>query len=55
MPWLYEHLGEYESIDELNHPACVLPELSQENLEKFLTVMDGGEYTGSVKELIHLV
>ena len=55
MPWLYEHLGEYESIDELNHLACVLSELSQENLEKFLAVMNGGEYTGSVKELINLV
>lgn len=54
MPQLRKRLGEYESIDELNHLACVLSELSQDELAKFEAVMDGGEYTGSVKDLINL-
>ena len=54
MPQLYEHLGEYENIDELNHLACVLSELDEDELAKFEAVMDSGEYTGSVKELINL-
>ena len=54
MPQLYDHLGEYESIDELNHLACVLSELDEYELEKFEAVMDSGEYTGSVKDLINL-
>ena len=54
MPQLYEHLGEYESINELNHLACLLSELSQDELAVFEAVMDSGEYTGSVKDLINL-
>ena len=46
--------GEYENIDELNHLACVISELDQSDLEKFEAVIDSGEYTGSVKELINL-
>jgi len=48
MPQLHKRLGEYENIDELNYLACVLSEA------KFEAVMDSGEYTGSVKELINL-
>ncbi len=51
---LYDHLGEYENIDELNHLACVISELDQSDLEKFEAVIDSSEYTGSVKELINL-
>ncbi len=51
---LYEHLGEYESIDELNYLAAILSEMSQSDLEKFEAVIDAGEYTGSVKDLINL-
>ena len=47
-------MGEYENIDELNHLACVISELDQGDLEKFEAVIDSGEYTGSVKELINL-
>ena len=54
MPQLYEHLGEYESINELNHLARLLSELSQDELAVFEAVMDSGEYTGSVKDLINL-
>ena len=45
---LYDHLGEYESIDELNHLAHVLSDLDQSDIEKFEAVIDSGEYTGSV-------
>lgn len=51
---LYDHLGEYENIDELNHLACLLSELDQGDLEKFEAVIDSGEHTSSVKELINL-
>ncbi len=51
---LHEHLGEYESIDELNHLAHLLSNLDNADLEKFEAVMDSGEYTGSVKDLINL-
>jgi hypothetical protein len=52
---LYDHLGEYESIDELNHLAHVLSDLDQSDIEKFEAVIDSGEYTGSVHDLINLV
>ena len=54
MTQLHKHLGEYESIDELNHLACLLSELDKEELAVFEAVMDSGEYTGSVKDLINL-
>ena len=51
---LHEHLGEYESIDELNYLAALLSEMDQSDIEKFEAVIDAGEYTGSVKDLINL-
>jgi|GEM_PF-314763 len=51
---LYDHLGEYESLDELNYLAHLLEEMTQDELEKLEAVMDAGEYTGSVKDLINL-
>ena len=51
---LYDHLGEYERIDELNHLAHVLSDLDQSDIEKFEAVIDSGEYTGSVHDLINL-
>ena len=44
----------YESIDELNHLAHVLSDLDQSDIEKFEAVIDSGEYTGSVHDLINL-
>ena len=35
LPELNACLGEYESIDELNHLACLLSELDKSDLEKF--------------------
>ena len=54
MPGLYAHFGEYESIDELNYLASLLSEMDQSELEKFEAVLETGEYSGSVKELINL-
>ena len=51
---LHEHLGEYEDLDELNHLAHLLSDLEQGELEKFEAVIDSGEYTGSMKDLINL-
>ena len=51
---LHEHLGEYENLDELNHLACLLSELDQSDLEKFEAVIDSGEHTSSVADLINL-
>lgn len=47
-------LGEYESIDELNHLAHVLDDLDNSELERYKAVLDMGEYTGSVRDLINL-
>ena len=43
---LYDHLGEYESIDELNHLAHVLSDLDQSDIEKFEAVIDSEEALG---------
>ena len=54
LPELYHHLGEYESIDELNYLACLLSELDQSDMEKFEAIVDCGEHTSSVADLINL-
>ena len=52
---LYDYLGEYENLDELNHLAHLLSELDKSDLEKFEAVIDCGEHTSSVADLINLV
>ena len=51
---LYDYLGEYESLDELNYLAHLLADMEPKEMEKLEAVMDAGEYTGSVKDLINL-
>ena len=51
---LYDYLGEYENIDELNHLAHLLEELSTSELETLEAVMDSGDHCGSVRDLINL-
>lgn len=51
---LYDYLSEYENLDELNHLACLLSGLDQGDLEKFEAVIDSGEHTSSVADLINL-
>ena len=50
----YDYLTEYENLDELNHLARLLSELDQSDLEKFEAVIDSGEHTSSVADLINL-
>lgn len=51
---LYDYLGEYENLDELNHLACLLSELGQGELEKFEAVLHTGAHTSSVADIINL-
>ena len=52
---LYDYLGEYENLDELNHLACLLSELDQGELEKFEAALNIGTHTSSVADIINLV
>lgn len=51
---LHEHLGEYENLDELNHLACLLSELSPDELGKFEAALHIGTHTSSVADMINL-
>jgi antirestriction protein len=52
-PGIYDLLGEYESLSELNYLANQIMELD-ESEEFWQAVLDLGEYTGSVQDLINL-
>lgn len=52
-PGIYDLLGEYESLSELNYLANQIMELD-ESEEFWQAVLDLGEYTGSVRDLINL-
>lgn len=54
IPGLYDCLGEYESIDELNYLASLLDDMDEGEQAKFEAALAYGEYTGSVKSLINL-
>ena len=54
IPGLYDMLGEYESIDELNYLAALLDDMEPWEFEKFAAAVELGEYTSSVKDLINL-
>mgnify|MGYP000547287323 FL=1 len=51
---LYDLLGEYASLDELNYLASKLDDMSQDEYERFQAAMEIGDHTGSIKELINL-
>jgi len=53
IPGLYDSLGEYESIDELNYLASLLDDMDEGEIEKFAAAVDFGEHN-SVKDLINL-
>ena len=52
---LYEMLGEYENLDELNYLASKLEELDDHDYEHFQAAMQVSDYTGSVQDLINLI
>lgn len=54
IPGLYDALGEYESIDELNYLAALLEELTPSDMELFEAVMAAGRHNGSLQEIINL-
>ena len=51
---LYNLLGEYESVNELNYLAALLESMEDYELEKYEAALEYGEYTSSVKDLINL-
>ena len=51
---LYNLLGEYENLDELNYLASKLEELGESEYEHFQAAMEISDYTGSLKDLINL-
>lgn len=54
IPAIYDCLGEYESLDELNYLANKIEEMTTSERQCFEAVVETGENTGSVKELINL-
>ena len=51
---LYDKLGEYENLDELNYLASKLDEMSQGEYEQFQAAMEIGDHAGSIQEIINL-
>ena len=51
---LYDLLGEYANLDELNYLATKLDDMSQDEYERFQAALEIGEHTGSIEELINL-
>lgn len=54
IPGLYDCLGEYENLDELNYLANKIEEMSVSEQECFEAAVELGEYTDSVQDLINL-
>ena len=51
---LYDKLGEYENLDELNYLASKLDELSDSEYAQFQAGMEMGNHSGSLQEIINL-
>ena len=51
---LYDKLGEYVSLDELNYLASKLNEMNQSEYEQFQAAVDMGDHTDSLQDLINL-
>ena len=54
MDGLYDLLGEYANLDELNYLASKLDDMSQDEYERFQAAMEIGDHTDSIQELINL-
>lgn len=54
LPELQGCLGEYESLDELNHLACLLSELSPDDRTKFEAALNIGTHTADLADVINL-
>ena len=51
---LYDLLGEYANLDELNYLASKLDDMSQDEYERFQAAVEIGDHTSSIQELINL-
>ena len=51
---LYDKLGEYSNIDELNYLASKLDDMTQYDYEKFCAAVIVGDHTNSIQDLINL-
>ena len=51
---LYDKLGEYENLDELNYLASKLDEMSDSEYAQFQAGMEMGDNCGSLQEIINL-
>ena len=51
---LYDKLGEYENLDELNYLASKLDDMSRDEYNQFMAAMEVSDHTGSIQELINL-
>ena len=51
---LYDKLGEYENLDELNYLAAKLDEIGQGEYAQFQAAVEVGDHSGSLQELINL-
>ena len=54
VPGLYDKLGEYENLDELNYLASKLDEMQSWEYDQFCAAMEVGDHSGSVQEIINL-
>ena len=52
---LYDYLTEYENLDELNHLAHLISELDSGEIETLEAVLNKGDHTSSVADIINLV
>ena len=52
---LYDYLTEYENLDELNHLAHLIFELDSDEIETLEAVLNKGDHTSSVADIINLV
>ena len=51
---LYDKLGEYENLDELNYLASKLEEMRDYEYDQFRAGMEMGDHSGSLQEIINL-
>lgn len=52
---VYQMLGEYENLDKLNYLAALIDELSKDEQEKLVAIMDGGcDRVSDIDDLINL-
>jgi antirestriction protein len=51
---LCRHLGEYESVDELNYLASLLDDMDDSELAIFESALEYGEHTSCVEHLVNL-